>query len=144
MNRTNRRRWAQNPLNLLRVHAPITQEQFNTLDAESRLAWEKLRLGVGGEADWNTLADISNLCGIRAGKIGNGEPLVELCMKAAQSLQAMQDRADKTGKWGACHLSLAAIPDLLDFHSELLRNSTPAQMMDALELANQGKHCHAN
>lgn len=137
MNRTNRRRWAQNPMNLLRVHAPITQEQFDALDAEAMLAWEKLRSGAGGQSDWDTLADISNLCGVRAEKIGGGEPLVELCQRAALSLQAMQDRADKAGIWGACHLSIAAIPDLLDFHSELLKNSTPAQMMDALRDAKE-------
>lgn len=124
-------------MNLLRVHAQITQEQFSTLDAESMLAWEKLRTGVGCESDWNTLADISNLCGVRAEKIGGGQPLVELCQRAALSLQAMQDRAGKTGKWGACHQSIAAIPDLLDFHSELLKNSTPAQMMDALRDAKE-------
>jgi hypothetical protein len=55
-----------------------------------------------------------------------------VAQKAAQSLQVMQDRFDSSGKWGACHLSLAAMPDLLDLHHELLKNSTPRQMMDAL------------
>lgn len=126
-------------MNLLRVHAPITDDQFNTLDAEARLNWEKIRTGIGGSSEWNMLAEICNLCSMRAQSISNGEVLIDMCLRAAVSLQKMKERADDTGVFGVCHLSLASIPDLLDFHSELLRNSTPAQMMDALRDAKE-KH----
>jgi hypothetical protein len=104
---------------------------IHELDAEARLAWQKLRTGAGDYSDWDSLADVSNVCSIRAPRIGNGERLISICKKAAESLQAMQDRADKTGKWGACHLSIAAVPELLEFYAELVKNSTPRQMMDA-------------
>jgi hypothetical protein len=127
------REWLANPLNVLRVSAAMPEADVARLDVEARSAWERLRTGVGSEADWSICADVANLCSVRGSAIA--PEVLEIAQKAAQSLQAMQDRHDSTGKWGACHLSIAAMPDLLDLHHELLKNSTPRQMMDALHEA---------
>jgi hypothetical protein len=127
------REWLANPLNVLRVSAAMPANDVAKLDVEARSAWERLRTGVGTESDWSICADVANLCSVRGSSIA--PEVLEIAQKAAQSLQAMQDRYDSAGKWGACHLSLAAMPDLLDLHHELLKNSTPRQMMDALHEA---------
>jgi hypothetical protein len=103
------------------------------LDVEARASWERLRTGVGTESDWNVCADVANLCSVLGKAIA--PKVLEIAQTAAHSLQLMQDRHDSTGKWGACHLSLAAMPDLLDLHHELLKNCTPRQLMDALHEA---------
>ena len=124
------RSWLANPLNILRVSAAMPEADIARLDVEARSAWERIRTGVGTESDWSVCADVANLCSVRGSAIA--PEVLEVAQKAAQSLQVMQDRFDSSGKWGACHLSLAAMPDLLDLHHELLKNSTPRQMMDAL------------
>jgi hypothetical protein len=127
------RKWLANPLNILRVSAAMPESDIVRLDVEARTAWERLRTGVGSESDWEACADVANLCSVLGKAIS--PKVLEVAQAAAQSLQVMQDRRDSSGKWGACHLSLAAMPDLLDLHHEFLKNCTPRQLMDALHEA---------
>jgi hypothetical protein len=127
------RHWLANPLNILRVSASMQQADVARLDVEARTAWERLRAGVGSESDWDVCADVANLCSVLGKNIS--PKVLEVAQAAARSLQVMQDRRDTSGTWGACHLSLAAIPGLLDLHHEFLKNCTPKQLMDALHEA---------
>jgi hypothetical protein len=127
------RQWLANPLNVLRVSAPTPGSDVTRLDVEARAAWERLRTGVGSESDWEVCADVANLCSVLGKTISL--KVLEVAQTAAHSLQVMQDRRDISGKWGACHLSIAAMPELLDLHHEFLKNCTPRQLIDALHEA---------
>lgn len=129
-------------LTILGAASGFDPQAAAALSVNARAAWQRLKDGAGSGHDWVHLAAVSNICLVRAESID--PQLVELIQQAQAALESMRDRATRLGRWAPDHTSLLAMPDLLDLHDELLRESTPLQMHKAsLEAHKRTKNQHA-
>lgn len=124
---------ANQPLEVMRLNGAISAADQLRLSNEMRMAWQRMKDGAGSSDDWEMLADCSNVCGIKAQSVG--ADMAQACDDAANSLQIIQDRRDKAGKWLTCYLSRDAIDQLMDIHDQLLSLLSYKEMMDLAKQA---------
>ncbi len=101
------------------------------ISVDTRMAWHRLTHGEGTEADFDLLANTSNIALVRAEALG--ELAVETVLRAQASILQMQDRYRRTGRFGADAQALQTVPNMLDFYDQLLDHSSPQLMLEALE-----------
>ena len=109
---------------------PFTPSELVTLQTPVRIAFECLRSGSGTEEDFHTIAAAVNIALIRSESI---DPLCEqTCKLAQEGLMRMLARFASVKRWGLDGLALQDVPAALDLYEQLLANSTPKQMEDAM------------
>jgi hypothetical protein len=101
------------------------------ISVDTRMAWHRLTHGEGTEADFDLLANTSNIALVRAEALG--ELAVETVLRAQASILQMRDRYRRTGRFGADAQALQTVPNMLDFYDQLLDHSSPQLMLEALE-----------
>ena len=100
-----------------------------------RTAYEKLKAGNATIEEFDQLAAAINVGLIRAELI---DPLAEQTMvKAVSALLHCSELHQRHGRFGFFGPELLAMNDAMDLYEEILRMSTPKQMMDALDTAAQ-------
>jgi hypothetical protein len=128
-----RRRWRADPdaaEKLIARLQPFSDSEQTALTLPVRISWQCILTGSGSEGDWHNLACCANICLVRSESIN--PTLVDACNLCCDGLQAMRDRAQRTGRWAACHQTLQAIPGMLDLYEEIMQLSTPEQMQQAM------------
>ena len=100
------------------------------ISVDTRMAWHRLTHGEGTEADFDLLANSSNVARIRAEKID--ELAVECVLRAQAAIIGMKERYQRIGRFGADAAALQDVPPMLDFYCDLLSFSSPQIMTDAL------------
>lgn len=110
---------------------PPPEYHATTVVNRVRTAFEALKNGTSDCAHFDRLAACINVGLIRAEAI---DPLCEQTMKAATvamgNADAIYGRHRKYGFYGP---DLQAVADAVDLYEEILRNSTPHQMEDAVQ-----------
>ena len=107
-----------NDIELLRLELPI------------RLAFEALRTGRGTESDFHDLCAAVNTTMVRSESV---DPLCEQTAIAARdALMRCWHRHEKTQRWGFGGPALHEIEAGISLHEQLIRLSTPLQMIEAL------------
>ncbi len=107
-----------NDIELLRLELPI------------RLAFEALRTGRGTESDFHDLCAAVNTTMVRSESV---DPLCEQTAIAARdALMRCWHRHEKTQRWGFDGPALHEIEAGISLHEQLIRLSTPLQMIEAL------------
>jgi hypothetical protein len=128
-----KRKYTADPTSLFRVLnriEPFTQAEQHQLNVPVKLAYERLRTGIGAEGDFHTLAAAINICMIRAETI---DPMAEMTAIAGRdAMQRCWLRHVNTGKWGFDGPALQDLPACIDLHEQLLQLSTPLQMSEAM------------
>ena len=107
-------------------------DEAATISVDVRMAWHRLTHGDGTEADFDLLANSSNVALVRAETLG--ELAVETVLRAQAAIVAMKERYVRTGRFGADAAALQDVPPMLDFYDELLKFGSPRTMIDALEV----------
>ena len=98
-----------------------------------RTAFELLKTGHATDADFDRVAGALNIGLLRAELI---DPLAERTM--ADGIQAMYGCAgikERHGKYGFTGPGLLAVTDAINLYEDILRLSTPRQMLDAQDAA---------
>ena len=109
---------------------PFNAGELLRLELPIRLAFEALRTGRGTESDFHDLCAAVNTTMVRSESV---DPLCEQTAIAARdALMRCWQRHQKTQRWGFDGPALHEIEAGISLHEELIRNSTPLQMMDAL------------
>ena len=127
-----KRRYQADPAAMFRVFnrlEPFTQAEQHQLNVPVKLAYERLRTGVGCEDDFHTLAAAVNVAMIRAESI---DPMAEqTAVNARDALLRCLVRHSTTGRWGFDGPALQDLPPAIDMHEQLVALSTPLQMETA-------------
>jgi hypothetical protein len=114
----------------LRKIEPFTPEELLQLALPIRLSFQALRTGQGTESDFHDLAAAINTTMVRSEAVS---PLCEMTAIAARdALMRAWHRFERAGRLGFDGPALLEIDAGISLHEELIRNSTPLQMIEAL------------
>lgn len=123
---------------LLTIHRPFSADEAAHIAIGARLAWHKLTTGAGTESEFDILATAANVALIRAESID--AIAVEVVQRAQAALVRMQERYRRIGKFGPDADALATVPEFLDLYDQIVRLSTPRQLVDAVNAAMRRIH----
>jgi len=109
---------------------PFTPEELLRLELPIRMSFEALKSGKGVESDFHDIAAAINCTMVRSEEV---DPMCEYTAIAARdALMRTWHRWEKTGKWGFDGPALAEVEAGIDLHEQLIRLSTPGQMVKAM------------
>lgn len=109
---------------------PFTPEELLRLELPIRMSFEALKSGKGVESDFHDIAAAINYTMVRSEEV---DPMCEYTAIAARdALMRTWHRWEKTGKWGFDGPALAEVEAGIDLHEQLIRLSTPGQMVKAM------------
>lgn len=130
-----KRRWSADPMSMFRTInkiEPFSAAELLRLELPIRLSFEAIRTGQGTENDFHDLAAAINTTMVRSEDV---DPLCELtAVSARDALMRCWHRHERTGRWGFDGPGLGEIESGISLHEELIRNSTPLQMIEALRI----------
>jgi hypothetical protein len=110
---------------------PFSPSELMRLELPIRMSFQALKSGTGTERDFHDIAAAINVTIIRSRDI---DPLCEQTATAASdAMMRMWDRNKTTGKWGFDGPALAEVEAAIELHEQLIRLSTPQQMVTAME-----------
>ena len=109
---------------------PFRPDELLRLELPIRLSFEALRTGQGTESDFADLCAAINTTMVRSEAI---DPLCEQTAIAARdALMRCWRRHEATGRWGFDGPALLEVEAGIALHEQLIRLSTPLQMIEAL------------
>lgn len=128
-----KRRWQADPLAMFRTInkiEPFTPAELMRLELPIRMSFEAIKTGKGVESDFHDLAAAINTTMVRSEQI---DPLCEQTAIAARdALMRTWHRFEATGRLGFDGPALSQIEAGIELHEQLIRLSTPLQMVQAL------------
>ena len=117
-------------LNRVRLAQAYTPEDATRLELMARTSWHSLVSGRGTGEDFDVLGGMINVGLVLAKDID--ELVVDVFDRAIGSMQEMQARYNRLGKFGADAQALQNVPEALDLLAQLYANITPLQATEAL------------
>ena len=117
-------------LNRVRLAQAYTPEDATRLELIARTSWHSLVSGRGTEEDFGVLGGMINVGLVLAKDID--ELVVDVFDRAIGSMQEMQARYNRLGRFGADAQALQNVPEALDLLAQLYANITPLQATEAL------------
>ncbi len=137
-----KRRYHADPTAMFKVMnklTPFNDIELLLLELPIRLSFEALRTGQGTESDFHDLAAAINTAMVRSEQV---DPLCEQTAIAARdALMRCWHRHERTGVWGFDGPALLEVEAGIDLHEQLIRLSTPLQMIEALRTVMQRGRC---
>lgn len=122
-------------VNTLVANTEQPRENADRIMVLLRLAFEKLKIGTGDEEQFVLLAAAINVGLIRAESI---DPLAaETMVRGVQALNNCAAIHQRHGRFGFAGPDLVGMEDALNLYEDILRLSTPKQMLYALDAAAQ-------
>lgn len=117
---------------------PFNADELMRLELPIRISFEAIKTGAGTEHDFHDLAAAVNVTIVRSEAV---DPLCEQTAIAGRdALMRTWHRYQKTGKLGFDGPALHEVDQAIDLHEQLIRNSTPLQMIEAMrEVISRGK-----
>jgi hypothetical protein len=109
---------------------PFTSEELMRLELPIRMSFEALKNGNGQESDFHDIDAAINCTIVRSEDVA---PMCEhTAIAARDALMRAWDRHQATGKWGFDGPGLREVEAGIDLHEQLIRLSTPGQMVNAM------------
>ena len=109
---------------------PFTTDELLRLELPIRISFEALKSGKGVESDFHDIAAAINATIVRSEQV---DPLCEQTAIAARdALMRCWHRHERTGVWGFDGPALHEVEAGIDLHEQLIRMSTPLQMVQAM------------
>ncbi len=109
---------------------PFNQAELVQLELPPRISFEALKTGHGTERDWSDLAAVVNVAIVRSHDIA--PECVAVAEAGSDALMRMWHRAQAHGVWRFDGPALAEVEAVVDLHEQIIRLSTPEQMMQAM------------
>lgn len=127
-------KYGGSPLVILNLVSKYSAEERAKLSNEARLAWYKMTMGEATETHYDVLCYVINIAGVLTEHLPEVQ---ELVTEAGQALGHIRLRYIERKVFGVDSRSLKVMPDMLDFHDELLEVCTPKQFIDAVREVNR-------
>lgn len=127
-----KRRYQADPGTVMRVInrlTPFSAVELLELELPIRMSFEFMRSGSGTLNDYSNLELAINVAMVRSEDV---DPFcVQTAVAARDALLRTWERHQRTGRWGFDGPALAEIDAGIELHEQLVRNSTPLQMIQA-------------
>ena len=136
------RRWTADPLaafKLIQKIEPFNVDELMRLELPIRISFQSLRTGQGTESDFHDLAAAINTTMVRSESVDPA--CVSTAIAARDALMRCWHRYERTGTFGFDGPALLEIEAGIDLHEQLIRLSTPLQMIKALRTVIQRGDC---
>jgi hypothetical protein len=133
-----RRKYAADPTSWARViagHWEIDRNHSLRVEVKVRAAYQRMKDGNGDENDFDVLAFSLNLCMPRAEKIG--APVVAAIKAGMDALMEADGLRERHGQYGFTGPGILAMNAAVGLYAEMLANSTPRQMQEAMQEADR-------
>ena len=136
--RTKRKVWALvNPIQHAIEGAAITpKDKADTLDRGELVAIESLRIGRAEEVDVHLLSVMTAVSALMAYE-GKGVEVLPAARLAWRSLQAIEERQKRTGKWGCTGPEFQSLKDVYQYH-DLQRQSVSRSVYESAIFRSKG------
>ena len=108
----------------------FTEAEQAQLSLPVHASFDGLLTGQSVEADFHTVAAVSNVCLLLGEKIG--PEVVDAVKLGQEGLMRCWKRHNTTGKWGLDGPARQDIAAVVDLHDQLLGLCTPGQLADAM------------
>jgi hypothetical protein len=112
---------------------PFTAEEITALELPVMLAYAKLKVGACSEQGFFDLYTALIAGAVRARDIH--KDVVAAMEEATAHLREARKRAERHGKYLLTGVAFEPVGVAVDLHNQMIRNSTPMQMKEALQLA---------
>jgi hypothetical protein len=120
-------------VNTLAANSEQPTENADRIMVALRMAFEKLKSGTKDHTQFDRLAAAINVGLIRAEQI---DPLAaETMVRGVSAMCSCDGIAKRHGRYGFTGPDLLDLGEALDLYEQILRLSTPKQMLDALDIA---------
>lgn len=144
MKHPRRPRWPADNLSYLKAVSkiePFSQGELMRLELPIRLSFDALKSGKGTEQDFHDLCAAINTAMVRSEEI---DPRCEeVAIDARDALMRVHERFERVGQWGFDGPGLLAVESGIELHEQLIRLSTPLQMISALREVVRRGHAQA-
>ena len=109
---------------------PFSADELMRLELPIRMSFQALKTGKGCEQDFHDIAAAINATMVRSESV---DPLCEQTAIAARDAHMRcWHRHQRTGVWGFDGPALLEVEAGIDLHEQLIRLSTPLQMLEAM------------
>lgn len=116
----------------------LSTEEFTKVVIPIRLSYEALRTGTASMADFNNLADCYNFVLLANDlELKDNQGVSKMCDDALAAMLAIQERYQRTQKWGLDFAAMRDLPPLIDFQEELMAEMTGGQLFGILREVSQ-------
>lgn len=125
------RKYRKDPTSFARVIAEtelFSEQERTNLTLPNRVSFQLLLNGEAEALDIGRLVDHMNVALVRSW----GTEMQPIAQRAVDALRRCYERYERLGKWGLDGPARADIEQGLELHEELVRLSTPKQMLDAV------------
>lgn len=120
-------------IHVLAANSEQPEANANRIMLTLRVAFEKLKIGTEDHSQFDRLAAAINVGLIRAEAIDKQPE--EVMLSGVQAMMSCACICERHGHYGFTGPDLLAVNDALDLYENILRLSTPKQMLDALDAA---------
>lgn len=112
---------ASNPLLVLEMlNKPMKRNELAIVSNPVRMAYHRMGNGDATKTDFTILGECISVCTMHV-KNNNDAPFLELCKEAMEAILIIDERQKRTGKYGLCHKSMKAIPEVLDLYEDIIK-----------------------
>ena len=127
-----RRKYQADPSSIYKLMnklQPFTPEELLQLELPIRISFESIKTGSGTERDFHDIAAAINTAIVRSKSV---DPLCEsVAIAARDALVRTWHRFERTGRIGFDGPAIGELESGIELHEQLIRLSTPIQMLDA-------------
>jgi len=120
-------------IHVLAANSEQPEANANRIMLTLRVAFEKLKTATEDDAQFDRLAAAINVGLIRAEAIDKRAE--EVMLAGVQAMMSCGCIHSRHGRYGFTGPDLLAMNDAMDLYENILRLSTPKQMLDALDVA---------
>ena len=120
-------------IHVLAANSEQPEANANRIMLTLRVAFEKLKTATEDDAQFDRLAAAINVGLIRAEAIDKRAE--EVMLAGVQAMMSCACIYERHGRYGFTGPDLLAMNDAMDLYENILRLSTPKQMLDALDVA---------
>lgn len=113
------------------MQQPLTDDQLRDLGVAVHMSIERMRLGMGIELDFHTLAAAVNVSLILCER-GVGAEHLPIVYAAQDALIEILGRNRRTGKWGCSGGNLQALNEAVKLHEAQIASVARVECRDAL------------
>ena len=136
--RTKRKVWGLvNPIfHAIEGAAVTTEPEMERLSQGEYLALESFRMGQAVDEDWQLLSVMTAISGLMAYE-GLGVEALPIARIAWKSLDSIEKRKQKTGKWGCTGPELQSLREMCEYH-DLQRQSVARSVYEGAIFRSKG------
>ena len=121
---------ASNPLLVLQMlNTPMKKGERAIVANPVRMAYHRMGSGDATNMDFSILGECISVCTMHV-KNNNDISFLEICKEAMEAILIIDERKKRTGKYGLCHKSMKAIPEIMDLYEDIIKTYDKREVIE--------------